>query len=180
MFQAGLPLLNLHHYLKGSWTRLFGYSMNYMEEFDQIRLLKKVASFLGGDNMFERYVFDNGHWLLVNGYSLTLFEEPLTRPMLKLAEHTWYQDYRLSIDDRPEIPERRDDRGRAVKQTFYIDDLIFYEPESEQAKKGVRATFVYASADKWDEDVPRELRKRIHVHWYRERRQGQKDPSDLT
>lgn len=35
-------------------------------------------------------------------------------------EHTWYEGYRLSYQDRPHIPERHDWDGLKVKQTFYI------------------------------------------------------------
>lgn len=33
--------------------------------------------------MFQRYVFGDGKWLFVNGYSITYFEEPLKREDLK-------------------------------------------------------------------------------------------------
>lgn len=41
-----------------------------------------MVEFLGGDNMFKRYVFGDGKWLFVNGYSLTIFEEALTKDMM--------------------------------------------------------------------------------------------------
>ena len=52
---------------------IFGYG-TYMDDMQQIRLIKRVVGFLGGDNMFKRYSFGDGKWLLTNGYSLTLFE----------------------------------------------------------------------------------------------------------
>lgn len=35
-------------------------------------------------------------------------------------EHTWYEGYRLSFEDRPHIPERHDPTGLPCKQTFYV------------------------------------------------------------
>ena len=56
-----------------------------MDDMEQIRLIKRVVDFLGGDNMFKRYVFGDGKWLLTNGYSLTLFEgRGLGKPDLTL------------------------------------------------------------------------------------------------
>ena len=56
-----------------------------MDDMEQIRLIKRVVGFLGGDNMFKRYVFGDGKWLLTNGYSLTLFEgRGLGKPDLAL------------------------------------------------------------------------------------------------
>lgn len=57
-------------------VHLFGYG-SYMKDFEQITLIQRVLDFVGGDNMFRRYSFEDGKWLLVQGYSLTLFEEPL-------------------------------------------------------------------------------------------------------
>lgn len=89
--------------------------------------------------MFQRYVFGDGKWLVVLGYSVTYFEEPLKpadlasmvhsafsrklRPLLIVQytqEHTWYEDYRLAFADRRRIEERHDPAGRPAKQTFYI------------------------------------------------------------
>lgn len=118
---------------------LFGYG-SYRTDYAQITLLKRVMEFLGGDNMFKRYVFGDGKWLMVQGYSLTIFEEPLkpaqlakmvssralsvpsTSDELRIGdqEHTWYEGYRLSYPDRPPVPERHDWDGLKVKQTFYI------------------------------------------------------------
>ncbi|KAM0752729.1 hypothetical protein T439DRAFT_323343 [Meredithblackwellia eburnea MCA 4105] len=157
LFQSGIPFLNLHHYLGGSWIHLFGYS-HYLTEFDQILLIKKVVSFLGGDNLFKRYVFGGGKWLLVQGYSVTLFEEPLEKDMLRKMEHTWYKEHTLiDFPERPMIEERHDWDGKKVKQTFYIDDIKILSPK--------KALFTYVMADKWDENIPSEERVRFEVLW---------------
>ena len=84
VFQSGIPFVTLHHYLGGAWVHIFGYG-TYMDDMAQIRLIKRVVGFLGGDNLFKRYVFGDGKWLLTNGYSLTLFEgRGLGRPELAL------------------------------------------------------------------------------------------------
>ncbi|KAK4705947.1 hypothetical protein P7C70_g247, partial [Phenoliferia sp. Uapishka_3] len=123
VLQSGIPFLNLHHYIGGTWVHLFGYG-SYRTDFSQIALLKRVMEFLGGDNMFKRYVFGDGRWLMVQGYSLTVYEEPLKPAQLAKMEHTWYDGYRLSYPDRPHIPERHDWDNLKVKQTFYIDDIV--------------------------------------------------------
>lgn len=81
VLQGGVPFLNLHHYIGGFWVHIFGYG-SYMGEFDQIRLIKKAAAFLGGDNMFRRLVFGDGKWLVTLGYSVTIFEERLTKEVM--------------------------------------------------------------------------------------------------
>lgn len=58
-------------------VHLFGYG-TYISDRAQILLLKDCLDFLGGDNMFKRYVFGDGKWLVTQGYSITIFEEPLT------------------------------------------------------------------------------------------------------
>lgn len=62
----------------GEQVHLFGYG-SYRTDFSQILLLRQVVEFLGGDNMFKRYIFGDGKWLLVQGYSITVFEQPLKR-----------------------------------------------------------------------------------------------------
>ncbi|SCZ88893.1 BZ3501_MvSof-1269-A2-R1_C65g00367 [Microbotryum saponariae] len=176
MLQSGIPFLNLHHYLGGSWVHLFGYG-SYLEDFAQIRLVNQAAAFLGGDNMFKRYVFGDGRWLLVLGYSITIFEEKLKKDMLRewyvtdprhfnqplvcailtpdfffLQEHTWYEGYRLSYEDRPSIPERRGDEGKPAKQTLHF-------------LSSTSAMFTYAQADAWYEHMASEDRVRIEVLW---------------
>lgn len=119
VFQSGIPFINLHHYLGGAWVHLFGYG-TYLSDMEQILLIQRAVTFLGGDNMFKRYSFGDGRWLLTMGYSLTYFESKILREDFALMEHTWYDGYRLSYDDRPVVPERHDAPGMSVKQTFYI------------------------------------------------------------
>ncbi|KAI5475175.1 glycosyltransferase family 31 protein [Pseudohyphozyma bogoriensis] len=154
VFQSGIPLLNLHHFIGGSWVHLFGYG-SYKTDFEQIVLLRKVLDFLGGDNMFRRYVFGDGKWLLTQGYSITRFEEPLKPEQLRKVEHTWYEGYRLTLDDRPVIEERHDWSHGKVKQTFYIDDIKVLGPSS--------AILTYVMADKWDEHFASNERVRTTV-----------------
>ncbi|KAM0790570.1 hypothetical protein ACM66B_004438 [Microbotryomycetes sp. NB124-2] len=156
VLQSGIPFLNLHHYLGGSWVHLFGYG-SYRSDMSQILLLKRIVEFLGADNMFKRYVFGDGHWLFVNGYSITFFEQALTRRMMNKMEHTWYEGYRLSFDDRPAVPERHDPNNVPCKQTFYIDDITILSPR--------KAVFTYISADKWDEHLTRDERVQLNVTW---------------
>lgn len=78
VLQAGLPFYNLHHWGGGGWSYYFGQQW-HREPFEQLLLLKRVSDFVGGDNMFKRFVFGEGRWLLTMGYSITLFDKPLSR-----------------------------------------------------------------------------------------------------
>lgn len=100
-------------------SQLFGYGA-YLSQFEQITLLSRVAAFLGGDNMFKRYVYGNGKELMVLGYSITVFEVPLKKSDLAKMEHTWHAGWNLVYPERHVIPERIDAPGYTVKQTFYI------------------------------------------------------------
>ncbi|GAA5833113.1 hypothetical protein JCM5353_004238 [Sporobolomyces roseus] len=152
--QAGWQIHSLHHYLGGGWAHLFGYGTNHTD-FEQIKIIQKVGLFLGGDNMFKRYVFGDGKWLLVNGYSITYFEEPLTRKDLLTLEHTWYIDYPLILEDRPPVPERHGEKP--AKQTFYIDGIETISAQS--------AVFTYLQADSWDENMELNRRVQLQVLW---------------
>ncbi|GAA6062722.1 hypothetical protein JCM10212_005925 [Sporobolomyces blumeae] len=154
VLQSGFPVQSLHHYLGGGWVHLFGYGTNHTD-FEQIQILQKVAPFLGGDNMFRRYVFGDGKWLFVNGYSITYFEKPLDKEDLSRMEHTWYEDYSLVFDDRPGVPERHGDKP--AKQTFYIDDIKILSDKT--------AIMTYLQADSWDEHLRDDERVRLQVLW---------------
>lgn len=65
-------------FLGGGWVHLFGYGSTH-SDMNQIRRIRAAADFLGGDNMFQRYVFGDGKWLLTMGYSVSYYEKPLTR-----------------------------------------------------------------------------------------------------
>lgn len=164
VFQSGIPIVSMHHFMASGWVRppslpsspcltllansphlsqihLFAYGSVHTE-LEQITRVRDAAAFLGGDNVFSRHVFGNGKWLVVHGYSVTYFEEPLKREDLALMvrcaaspllsknradahgpptqEHTWYEGYPLSFEDRPHIQERHDPKGKPAKQTFYI------------------------------------------------------------
>jgi hypothetical protein len=139
IFQSGMPFINLHHYLGGSWVHLFGYG-SYRDDFSQILLIQRVVEFLGGDNVFKRYMFGDGKWLYTSGYSITLFEEPLKEEDMKFAEHTWYEGYRLSVDDREQFHERHGPDGSKAKVTFYIDDIVSvlsFELQTNTVEKNV-------------------------------------------
>jgi len=50
----------------------------------------KAVAFLGGDNFLQRYSFDSGRVLLVNGYTVTVYTYPLTPDDLSKIEYTWW------------------------------------------------------------------------------------------
>lgn len=100
-------------------VKLFGHS-SHLDQFSQILLLSQAAAFLGGDNMFKRYSFENGKTVLVNGYSITMHEEAMKPENFTRIEQTWRHDWELAYPTRELIPERLDMPGWAVKQTFYL------------------------------------------------------------
>ncbi|GAA5999777.1 uncharacterized protein JCM10292_003740 [Rhodotorula paludigena] len=153
VLQGGLPVLSMHHFLGGGWAHLHGYS-THLTDMEQIQRIRDAAAFLGGDNMFQRYVFGDGKWLVVLGYSVTYFEEPLKPANLASMEHTWYEDYRLAFADRRRIEERHDPSGGPAKQTFYIDVL-----------SANTAVFSFLQADSWDESLTQAERVRIQLFW---------------
>ncbi|GJN90123.1 hypothetical protein Rhopal_003122-T1 [Rhodotorula paludigena] len=159
VLQGGLPVLSMHHFLGGGWAHLHGYSTP-LTDMEQIQRLRDAAAFLGGNNMFQRYVFGDGKWLVVLGYSVTYFEEPLKPADLAsmyTQEHTWYEDYRLAFADRRRIEERHDPAGRPAKQTFYID--------STDVLSANTAVFSFLQADSWDESLTQAERVRIQLFW---------------
>ncbi|GAA5826643.1 hypothetical protein JCM3770_004611 [Rhodotorula araucariae] len=156
VLQGGIPMLSMHHFMGGGWVHLFAYG-SLLPDMAQISRVRAAADFLGGDNMFQRYVFGDGKWLVTLGYSVTYFERALKREDLALMEHTWYEDYRLSFEDRPHIQERHDLKGGPAKQTFYIDSTDVLSPKS--------ALFTFIQADSWDEHLSDDERVRIKLLW---------------
>lgn len=57
-------------------------------DINQLLLIARAARFLGGDNLFKRFVFGDGRELLCLGYSITLFEEPMVEDDLRVLECT--------------------------------------------------------------------------------------------
>ncbi|TNY24366.1 hypothetical protein DMC30DRAFT_433889, partial [Rhodotorula diobovata] len=155
VLQGGIPMLSLHHFMGGGWVHLFAYG-SLLPDMAQIERVRAAAEFLGGDNMFRRHVFGAGKWLVTLGYSITYFEEALRPEDMALMEHTWYEDYPLSFEDRPHINERHDPKGRPAKQTFYIDSTVV-SPNT--------ALFTFVQADSWDEHLSDSKRVRIKLLW---------------
>ena len=96
-----------------------------------IDIISRSVRFLGGDNLFRRYIFDDGRTLLTSGYSITLFDQPLTPDDLTKIEYTWScalsiavrmltrpdDGYNMRFPQRPNVPE-----GNG-KTTYYILDV---------------------------------------------------------
>ncbi|BGP17555.1 hypothetical protein JCM10213_004096 [Rhodosporidiobolus nylandii] len=156
VLQGGIPVISMHHFMASGWVHLFAYGSPHTD-MEQITRVRDAAAFLGGDNMFHRYIFGNGKWLLVNGYSLTYFEQPLKKEEMQYMEHTWYEGYTLSFEDRPHILERHDPSGKPAKQTFYIEATEILSPNS--------ALFTFLQADSWDEHMSMKDRVRLQLLW---------------
>lgn len=85
--------------------------------------LQESVNFLGGDNLFKRYVFDDGSTFLTLGYSITLYSQPLKKYEMRLMERTYRsQEHELRWPARPMIPEGKA-KGR-YKTTYYLQDIV--------------------------------------------------------
>ena len=114
VLQGGIPMLSMHQYVPysshpftqsdhlrlrsfmgGGWVHLFAYG-SLLPDMAQIGRVRAAADFLGGDNMFQRYVFGDGKWLVTLGYSVTYFEQPLKREdlalMVRCSAPSWLRD----------------------------------------------------------------------------------------
>jgi len=112
-----------------------------------IDIIGRSVRFLGGDNLFRRYIFDDGRTLLTSGYSISLFDQPLTADDLTKIEYTWScacglnaladsadDGYNMRFPQRPNIAE-----GNG-KTTYYILD-INDAGTSAQGRPQTRFTF---------------------------------------
>jgi len=87
-----------------------------------------VSIFLGGDNLFRRYIFDDGKTLLTMGYSVTMYDHPLTSDDLTKIEYTWsYDGYNMRFPQRPNIPERPP--GQGGKTSYYVSDIDAHDEQ---------------------------------------------------
>ncbi|KAH9819101.1 family 31 glycosyltransferase [Melampsora americana] len=144
LFQSGIPFMSLHHMWHG-WTDAFAWdhptSFHHEDnDLNQLLLLLKAASFLGGDNLFRRSVHGDGSQLLSLGYTITIYDKPLAPQDTKSVEYTWsYDGYELRYPSRPRIPET-EEVGTGGKRTYYLSQL-------EISPDGQSATFIHL--DKW-------------------------------
>ncbi|GAA97519.1 glycosyltransferase family 31 protein [Mixia osmundae IAM 14324] len=127
MFQSGLPFISIHHFI-AAWVDIFPTWISGGDFFVSIDLLRDSVAFLGGDNLFKRFVFNDGRTLLTLGYSITFYSQPLLESDLHSLEYTWaYDGYKLRYPDRPLIPEappnwniKFKERRRQYKRTFFL------------------------------------------------------------
>lgn len=78
-FQSGFLITSLHHW--GSWFTLFPPWIKSGEG-DQtrgVKLVGRAAKSVGGDNWGRRYVFGDGNIVVVIGYSVTVYQVPMTK-----------------------------------------------------------------------------------------------------
>lgn len=120
VFQSGLPFISIHHYT--GWLSIFPL-WHAPDRFDALRRLQKSVALLGGDNLFKRYIFDDGRTFVSLGYSITLYSQPLKKYEMRLMERTYRsEEHELRWPSRPEIPEGKT-KGR-YKTTYYLLDVV--------------------------------------------------------
>lgn len=128
------------------WAKIMPEWMHNNDNYRVLKLLTDAAHFLGQDNMFKRYSLDGGRTILVNGYSITNYYEPLTSEDLSKMEWTWiYTDeYKLANEKvRPPIRAIRHQmepymvQGKQWKSPYFLHKL-----KNVDKDRG-RATFIY-------------------------------------
>lgn len=120
VFQSGLPFISIHHYT--GWLEIFPL-WHTPDRFEALRKLQRSVNLLGGDNIFKRYIFDDGSTFLSLGYSITLYSRPLKKYEMRLMERSYRsEEHELRWPARPMIPEGKS-KGR-YKTTYYLRDVI--------------------------------------------------------
>lgn len=106
--------------------------MHQNDDYRMLNVIIQAAHFLGQDNMFKRYSFDNGRTILVNGYSITNYAEPLTKEELTRMEWTWSHapDGKLVNENvRPPITcighkqSEYDQQGSQRKSPYFLEEV---------------------------------------------------------
>ena len=132
--------------------------MHRNDDYRSLHVLIQAAHFLGQDNMFKRYSMDGGRTILVNGYSITTYLEPLSSEDLTKMEWTWSHapDGKLVTESvRPPItpigyiPAENDQPGSQRKSPYFLQAV-----ENVDEEMG-RAIFVYRN----------ERGKEIFIEW---------------
>lgn len=133
----------------------------WMHQDDDYRLLHvmiQAAHFLGQDNMFKRYSMEGGRVIVVNGYSITTYLDPLTPEDLSKIEITWgfapndvlvYDNMRPPITSIGHRQSKEDRQGKQRKSSYFLHEII------DADDRLATATFVYRN----------ERGKEIRVFW---------------
>lgn len=76
------PFQTIHHW--GNWLELIpGQGGRGHDQLDIIDLFKKGVDAIGGHNMLRRFVFDEGSVVWTSGYSVVVYETPLSEEDLE-------------------------------------------------------------------------------------------------
>lgn len=123
-----------------------------------VHTLLNASHFLGQDNMFQRFSLDGGRVILVNGYSITTYQEALTADDLSKIEYTWsrnpddtliYENVRPPVRVVGHRKIKWDLEGNQRKSPYYLDEVRDVDMVNG------RATFVYRN----------DRSSRITIHW---------------
>ena len=78
-FQSGFRLTSVQHW--SSWYSLFPpwHPSGEGDLRKGIRMLGRAAVGVGGDNWGRRYAFDGGKVVVVLGYSVTIYDQPVSK-----------------------------------------------------------------------------------------------------
>ncbi|KAI5474776.1 N-glycosylase/DNA lyase [Pseudohyphozyma bogoriensis] len=109
------PFISIHHW--AGWLELIPNRV----QTDIIKLFQTAVEVFGGQNLFRRWIFDNGGLVWTVGHSVILYRDPLGEDDLTKAEYTW-EDH---IPRRPARPLRPEG---VEKYTYYIDRVERVSP----------------------------------------------------
>ncbi|KAH8921004.1 glycosyltransferase family 31 protein [Atractiella rhizophila] len=163
IFQSGMPFLSMHHLAAWMWIGLMPWGHPIESALQQNILLGKAAWFLGGDNMFRRWVFDEGKTLVVMGYAIVFYEKPVPRRDWDNVEWTWEWAWRLVYPWRKGIPEYSAGRPDPKSETYDME-MAKFDDENQKVSYYLEhidildereATFTYVN----------EKKDRINVVW---------------
>ncbi|KAM0753643.1 hypothetical protein T439DRAFT_310430 [Meredithblackwellia eburnea MCA 4105] len=112
---SGDRLLTLHHW--ASWLSLFPNTSGI----DAVTLLGRASDLIGGQNMFQRWVFDEGRTVFTAGYSVMVHRDALSNDDLRRVEHTW-------PDFQPRKPSRGPRLEGKEKFTYFLESIEQLSP----------------------------------------------------
>ncbi|GAA94405.1 glycosyltransferase family 31 protein [Mixia osmundae IAM 14324] len=126
-YQSGERFLTLHHFLSKIFSKPFP---AFIDHQISLRCTVLAAQRIGGQNLYKRFVFEQGRQLWVPGHSFTRYSRPIAQEDFALMEVTMKEVYFLE-PTRPGITEGIDASVEEnTKQTFYLSATSARSPTS--------------------------------------------------
>lgn len=144
------PFQTIHHW--GNWLELIpGQGGRGHDQLDIIDLFKKGVDAIGGHNMLRRFVFDEGSVVWTSGYSVVVYETPLSEEDLEKVEMTWNEG------TTPRKPSRSKLKEGTEKVSYFISSIEILTPTKtlfihtcSSRKRAIKEILVI-----WDTTLPK-------------------------